>query len=87
MMVALGNKQETPIIGEVVWIQPNPTLHSKLTVLLFNQERAPHKPKWLRYFRKTTKESDFFMNDILLYDFSLTHKGAIRKSTREYLLK
>ena len=44
MLVAVESKDEIPRIGEVMWIQPNPTLDSKVAILLYEQEKSPHKP-------------------------------------------
>ena len=53
----------------------------------FNQERATHKPKWLRFFLPGNTSSCIRFSDILLYDFDLTQKGSLKKRSREYLQK
>lgn len=85
MLVALQEKSEIPRIGEVIWIQPNPTQESTITILLYEQEKCTHKPKWLRNFKKTARDHQAKVANVILYDFQLTSKGAIRKSTREFL--
>ena len=85
MLVAVQGKSEVPVIGEVLSIPPNPDLHSKILIVLYDQERAVHKSKWLRNFTKSVKEREISIEDIVLYDFSLTSRGTIRKSTREYI--
>lgn len=86
MLVALQSKCDIPRIGEVLWIQPNPDLQSKVKILVFEQEKCPQKPKWSRFFQRTAREQEYFISDIILYDFTLTNKGAIRKATREFLV-
>ena len=56
MLVALESKEEIPYIGEVTLIPPNPALESEVKLLLYQQEKASHKPKWLRNFYRTKKE-------------------------------
>ena len=76
-------------IGTIKAIPPNPCYESQLTIHWMEQERAPHKPKWLRFFSPSTKKdsvSTVTFEDILLYDFQLTNKGALKKKSREYLL-
>jgi hypothetical protein len=85
MLVALQSKAEIPKIGEVSHIPPNPTPKSKIAIILYEQERSTHKPKWLRNFKATSRNCDVNLSDIILYDFKLTNKGAIRKSTREFI--
>lgn len=65
-------------------ILPDPCTDSDLTVHWMEQERALHKPKWLRYFKPvpiTKKDAvgTVTFADILLYDFKLTNNSALRK--------
>ena len=85
MLVALQSKSEVPKVGEVLFLPPNPTLDCTISITLYEQEKAPHKPKWLRYFKITEQNCNVKLADIILYDFGLTNKGAIRKSTREFI--
>ena len=87
MMVAITATSEIPMIAEVSSIEPNPTLESRITVTLFEQESNKHKPKWLRYFKKTAEHAESQISDIILYDFELTRMGALRKSTRDFLME
>jgi len=47
-------------VGTVQAIPAHPNSDSKVTVHWMEQERAPHKPKWLRYFKPSpiTKKKD-----------------------------
>lgn len=75
---------DLPKIGKV------PKLHSVISVHWMVQERAPHKPKWQRYFRPksgTTALGNVAIQDIILYGFDLTKNGALKKQSREYLQK
>ena len=85
MLIAIGGKSDIPTIGEVVAIEPNPNLDSKCTYTVYKQETYKKKPKWLRYFSKTASTNDAKLGDIILYDFSLTKNGAIRKSMKDFL--
>lgn len=88
MLVAVEGKSEIPTIGEVTAIEPNPTLESKFSYITYQQDKkSVHKPKWLRYFSKTTSTNDAKLRDIILYDFHLTKMGAIRKATREFFTR
>ena len=77
-------------VGTVQAIPADPNSDIKVTVHWMEQERAPHKPKWLRYFKPSpiTKNDAIgtvsFAN-IILYDFELTNNGGLRKKSREYL--
>ena len=56
-------------IGTIKAIPPNPCYESQLTIHWMEQERAPHKPKWLRFFSPSTKKdsvSTITFKDILL---------------------
>ena len=46
-------------------------------------ERASHKPKWLRFFIPGKTITSIRFSDILLYDFKLTPRGALRKKSRK----
>ena len=74
-----------PRIGRVAAVSANPTLQSSVEVEWYCQERAPHKPRWLRYFRPSTDSGQLQIDEIILYDFELTKKGALKKKTRDYL--
>ena len=73
-------------VGTVQAIPADPNSDSKVTVHWMEQERAPHKPKWLRYFKPSpiTKKDAIgtvsFAN-IILYDFELTNNGGLRKKS------
>lgn len=61
-----------------------------VTVQWLEQERNPQKPRWLRYFRQSRKKQPLGIvpySDIVLYDFELTKKGALKKKSRDYLQK
>ena len=77
-------------IGTVQVIPADP--HNDVTVQWMEQERAPHKPKWLRYFKPSPiNRKDAIgtvkFEDVILYDFELTQNGALRKKSREYMQK
>ncbi len=77
-------------VGTVQAIPPEPHSNTEVTVHWMEQERAPHKPKWLRYFKpvpvtKKTAIGTLRIADIILYDFQLTNNGALRKKSRDYL--
>jgi predicted RNA-binding protein with PUA-like domain len=78
------DNSEIPNIAQVVNIPPNPTMDSAVGVVLYKQEKAPHKPRWLRFFTVSDKTATVSMCEILLYDFQLTNKGALRKKTRDF---
>ncbi len=87
MLVATG-EGAFPRIGTVEAIPPNPSLESPLTVHWMEQEKAQHKSKWLRFFHPSLKKDavgTISYGDIVLYDFVLTKKGALKKKAREYL--
>lgn len=66
-------------------IPERPTIKSSLEIEWLQQERATHKPKWLRFFSKSGKIGSISYSDIVLYDFCLTEKGALKKKSRDYL--
>ena len=76
---------DIPNIAQVVNIPSNPTMECAIEVVLFKQEKAPHKPRWFRFFTSADKTATVSFSEILLYDFQLTNKGALRKKTREFL--
>ena len=81
---------DLPKIGKVQAIPSDPKLHSIISVHWMVQERAPHKPKWQRYFRPksgATALGNVAIQDIILYGFDLTKNGALKKQSREYLQK
>lgn len=47
-----------------------------------HEQQIEHKPLWLRTFADQTTVP---IVNILLYDFTLTNKGMLRKATRDYL--
>jgi len=86
MLVATAGAT-TARVGTVKDIAPNPSYELQITIHWMEQERAPHKSKWLRYFSPSTKKDSvgtITFDDILLYDFELTSKGALKKKSREY---
>ena len=83
MTVALKSDDVIPIVGTVTEISKP---QEQITVELMVQERAPHKPKWLRSFRKTEKITKFSFHKIVLYDFKLTKRGCFNKRSRDYLM-
>lgn len=89
MLIATAG-ENTPKVGKVYAIPPNPTHDTAITIHWMIQERAPHKPKWMRYFKQTPLNSkNAFGNvqtkDITLYGFELTNNGCLKKKSREYL--
>ena len=85
MLVAIDMGEHFPQIGTVQAIPPNPDTTSNITIELMQQERAPHKPKWLRFFKMTSAIRTVSFKQIILYDFQLTKCGALKKKSREYL--
>lgn len=84
MLVAVAGKS-FPRVGMVKEVPENPHLHSEADVQWMEQERAAHKSKWHRYFRQSNAVGKIMYNEILLYDFQLTERGALKKKSREYL--
>ena len=73
-------------IAKVTSVPDQPTLQSSVEVQWYCQERAPHKPRWLRYFHPSKKPSgQLQISNIILYDFKLTNKRGLQKKTRDYL--
>ena len=88
LIATTTNSASFPKVGRVVSIPPNPSLTSDVTVHWMDQERAIHKPKWLRFFYPSKKKNavgTISLQDILLYGFELTKKGGLKKKSREYL--
>ena len=83
MIAAKGDN--FPRVGRVTEIPSNPNYQSEVEVDWYRQERAPHKPRWLRYFQSTNVIGKLPIEDIILYDFQLTNNGAFKKKTRDYL--
>ncbi len=52
-------------------IPPNPDLASQITVQWMAPEKAPHKSKWLRFFKPTESTGTISFADIVLYNFNL----------------
>ena len=76
-----------PQLAKVTAIPPNPTLETTIDVQWLRQEKAAHKPWWSRFFIIATSCGTILINDIILYDFQLTSKGALKKKAHEYLQK
>lgn len=85
MLVAYSSHNDIPNIARVINTPSNPTMDSVIDVVLFKQEKAPHKPRWLRYFTSADRTATVLFSEIILYDFELTSKGALRKKTRDFL--
>ena len=86
MLVAIKG-QSFPQVGTVLEIPPNATMDTTIGVQWMKQEKAAHKPKWSRFFQPSTSVGIITFHHILLYDFQLTNKGALKKKSREYLQK
>ena len=89
MLVAVSSGS-FPDIGKVLSISPNPNLDSDVSVHWMTQERAPHKPKWMRYFTLSQQKNStgtVKISEIVLYAFELTARGALKKKSRDYLKK
>ena len=87
MLVAVSGSQ-LPKVGKVYSItDAHPTIQSSIVVEWLVQEQARHKPRWLRPFKASKKESfgTIKYSDLLLYDFQLTNSGCLKKQSREYL--
>ena len=82
MLVATAGLEELPLIGTVLSIDP---AKSSIKVQWMVQEKASHKPKWARAFKKHSSSGIITFNEILLYDFQLTQNGCIKKKSRDYL--
>ena len=87
MVVATDMGEDFPLIGTVQAIPPNPDATSEIAIELMQQERPPHKPKWLRFFKPSSviRTVAFINKQIILYDFELTKCGTLKKKSREYL--
>ena len=84
MLIAVA-KKAFPLIGVVIKIPLRPTEDSVIDVQWMEQEKAKHKSKWLRFFKQSSNVGIIKYSEILLYDFQLTDKGALKKKSREYL--
>ena len=73
-----------PRIGKVTAIPAGATLQTSIDVLWYELEKAATKPRWRRYFRPSNSQGKLSIDQIVLYDFSLTKNGALKKS-RDYL--
>lgn len=80
MLVATEGKTFVQI-GTVQSIQPNPTEFSSIIVQWMQQQKAPHKSRWLRFFEPSTDVGIISFAEILLYDFQLTKNGGLKKNT------
>lgn len=89
MLIAIvGDK--FPNVGTVQAIPSNATLETKITVHWMTQEKASHKPKWLRNFKPSHSKNaigQILIKDIVLFGFELTKKGCLKKKSRDYLKK
>ena len=91
MLVAVPGSDSTklPKIGKIHSIVDTryQTMESTLVIEWLIQDQAKHKPKWLRPFKNSSKDSfgTIRYSDILLYDFQLTNSGCLKKKSREYL--
>ena len=74
-------------LAKVTAISPNPTLETTIDVQWLHQEKAVHKPRGSRFFIIATSFGTILINDIILCDFQLTSKGALKKKSHEYLQK
>ena len=71
MMVATETEGASfPDVGKVIAINSN--IDTPVAVQWFDQERATHRPRWLRFFLPGNMTSSIRFSDILLYDFTLT---------------
>lgn len=72
MLVATDAGEPFPQIRTVQDIPPNPDTTSEITIELIQQERAPHKPKWLRFFKQSSVIMTLTLSikDIISYDLS-----------------
>lgn len=84
MFVAISSTA-IPVVGEVSYLPADPSITCNINILVWKQEKAPHKPKWLRCFHRTSDQIEVALSAVVLYGFTLTAKGAFRKTTREYL--
>ena len=86
MMVAM-KVDNFPKLGRVTGVPTNATLQSTIDVIWYRQQKASHKPRWLRFFKPSEVSGKLKIGEIVLYDFTLTNKGALKKKSREYLKK
>ena len=90
-IIAVNHPQWIGEVPQIAIVESVITLSSTLTITIswMDQERAPHKPRWLRTWHKSSKfpQTTINVSNILLYDITLTNKGALKKVTREYLQK
>ena len=89
MMVAARDR-DFPRIGKVTAISAGATLQASIDVLWYELEKAATKPRWRRYFRPSNSQGKLLIDQIVLYDFSLTKNGALeeeitRLSERDYI--
>ena len=54
MLVATDMGEDFPDIAILQAIPPNPDATSEITIELMQQERAPHRPKWFRFFKPSS---------------------------------
>ena len=90
-IVAVNHPQWIGEVPQIAVVESVLTQSSTLTITIswMDQERAPHKPRWLRTWHKSSKfpQTTIDVSNVLLYDIILTNKGALKKVTREYLQK
>ena len=84
MMVAVRG-DSFPRVGKVTSIPATPSLQASIGVQWYHQQRASHKPRWLRFFMPTPDVGNIKIEEIILYNFDLTKKGALKKKSRDYL--
>ena len=81
MLIAIAGKL-LPRLAVVKAVPDSPNLMSEVNVVWMQQA---HKSKWHRYFRPSSITGKIAYREILLYDFELTERGALKKKSREYI--
>ena len=84
MMIAVKG-DSFPRISKVTNLPATPNLQSLIGVNWYHQQKAAHKPRWLQFFLPSTQTRSIMIEEIVLYDFDLTKKGALKKKSRDYL--
>lgn len=85
VMERSDSRNGPPYLATIVEVPFNLSLESAVTVNWLNPEKAPHKSRWLRYFKPSTQTASVSLQDIILYDFELTKSGALKKQARDFL--
>ena len=57
-------------------------MDSDIDITIYDQEKAPHKPRWFRYFHLGRKMTKVAISDILLYDFQVTQERWTEKENK-----